>query len=114
MFGRRVASSCRIPATMYTRLRISSPQQASRMLPPLVFVNGLVSRSVSGGAGTFASLVAGSESVPSDLASPSNLVSLLGMTPQALLGVVNASPLLLRMMSDTMCTYSVLLPHKDL
>lgn len=82
------------------------------MLPPLVSINTQVGRSISGGASIFASLAAGSESVPSDLASPANLVSLLGMTPQALLGVVNASPILLRMMSDTMCTYSVLTPHR--
>lgn len=107
-----MASSCRIPANMYTRLGISSPQQANRMLPTLVSVNTLVSRSVCGGASTFAALAAGSESIPSDLASPANLVSLLGMTPQALLGVINASPLLLRMISDTMCTYSVLTPHR--
>ncbi|KPA82943.1 putative mitochondrial hypothetical protein [Leptomonas pyrrhocoris] len=113
MFGRRVASSCRIPASMYTRLRISSPRQANRMLPPLISVSTLVGRSVSGGANTFASLATGSESVPSDLASPSNLLSLLSMSPQALLGVINASPLLLRTISDTMCTYSVLVPHRN-
>ncbi|KPI89738.1 hypothetical protein ABL78_1118 [Leptomonas seymouri] len=113
MFGRRIASSCRIPANMYVRLRISSPQQANRMLPPLISINTVVSRHASGGAGIFVSLAAGSESLPSDLTSPSNLIWLLGMKPQALLGVINASPLLLRMISDTMCTYSVLLPHRN-
>ncbi|KAG5507108.1 hypothetical protein JKF63_05854 [Porcisia hertigi] len=111
MFGRRVASSCRIPANMYARLHISSPQQANRMLPPLVPIATTVCRSVSGGTGAFASLVAGSDVVPADLTSPANLLSLLGVAPQVLLGTMNANPLLLRMISDTMSTYSVILLH---
>lgn len=111
MFGRRVASSCRIPANMYARLGISSSQQAMRMLPPLVPITTAVSRSVSGGTGVFASLIAGNEVVPTDLTSPANILALLGVTPQVLLGAINANPLLLRMISDTMCTYSVLWKH---
>ncbi|CAJ1988276.1 conserved [Leishmania donovani] len=111
MFGRRVASCCCIPASMYARLHISSPQQASRMLPPLVPITTSICRSVSGGTGAFASLVAGSEAVPADLTSAGNLLSLLGVTPQVLLGAINANTLLLRIISDTMCTYSVILLH---
>lgn len=113
MFGRRVASSCGIPANMYTRLHISSAKQAKRMLPPLVPVTSLVSSSVSGGIGLFASFGVGGEVVPSDLSSPANILSLLGMTPRGLLTTINASPLLLRMLSDTMSTYSVILPHSS-
>ncbi|KAK7197937.1 hypothetical protein NESM_000748400 [Novymonas esmeraldas] len=109
MFSRRVASSCRIPASMYCRLHISSPQQASRMLPPLVPISSFICRSVSGGTGAFASVVAGGEFASADLSSPANLLSLLGATPQVLLGTLNANPLLLRMISDTMSTYSVIL-----
>ncbi|KAG5480957.1 hypothetical protein LSCM4_06528 [Leishmania orientalis] len=111
MFGRRVASCCGIPANMYARLHISSPQQANRMVRPLVPITTSMCRSVSGGTGAFASLVAGSEVVPADLTSPANLLSLIGVTPQVLLGTINANPLLLRMISDTMCTYSVILLH---
>ncbi|CAJ1022124.1 hypothetical protein, conserved [Leishmania lindenbergi] len=111
MFGRRVASSCRIPASMYARLHISSPQQANRMLPPLVPITTSIYRSVSGGTGALAFLGTGSEVVPANLTSPENLLSLLCVTPQALLGIINANTLLLRIVSDTMWTYSFTLLH---
>lgn len=78
------------------------------MLPPLMPVPSLVARSVSGGAGVLAAKLVGSGLLPSDLSSPGTLLEGLGLTPQALLNAINVSPLLLRMISDTMCTYSVI------
>lgn len=48
MFGRRVFGSTAIPRAMYTRLHISSPAQASRMLPMLVPLTPSISQSVGG------------------------------------------------------------------
>lgn len=48
MFGRRVFGSTAIPRAMYTRLHISSPAQASRMLPMLVPLTPSLSQSVGG------------------------------------------------------------------
>lgn len=48
MFGRRVFGSTAIPRAMYARLHISSPAQASRMLPMLVPLTPSLSQSVGG------------------------------------------------------------------
>ncbi|KPI83188.1 hypothetical protein ABL78_7788 [Leptomonas seymouri] len=48
MFGRRVFGSTAIPRAMYTRLHISSPAQASRMLPMLIPLSPSLSQSVGG------------------------------------------------------------------
>ncbi|KAG5502010.1 hypothetical protein JKF63_04281 [Porcisia hertigi] len=48
MIGRRVFGSTAIPRCMYTRLHISSPGQAARMLPMLVPLTPSLSQSVGG------------------------------------------------------------------
>ncbi|KPA74106.1 hypothetical protein ABB37_09395 [Leptomonas pyrrhocoris] len=48
MFGRRVFGSTAIPRAMYTRLHISSPAQATRMLPMLVPLTPSLSLSAGG------------------------------------------------------------------
>ncbi|XQJ27933.1 hypothetical protein NXY56_003939 [Leishmania guyanensis] len=48
MLGRRVFGSTAIPRFMYTRLHISSPAQAARMLPVLVPLTPSLSQSVGG------------------------------------------------------------------
>ncbi|EPY27268.1 hypothetical protein STCU_00473 [Strigomonas culicis] len=109
MFGRRVASSCGIPKTMYARLGINSAKQANRMLPPLVAIQPSIERIVSGNVLGLPSALSTCTLAPMDLAMPPNLLAALGITPQILLSAINANPLLLRMISDTMCTYSVIL-----
>lgn len=112
MFGRRVMSSCPIPPSMYARLGINSAQQANRVLPAMVPISSLLSRAALGSAG-IAALIGGNELVPADLLSPTNLLASLGISPTALLSTINMSPLMLRMISDTMCRYSVIIPHGD-
>ncbi|CBZ28053.1 conserved hypothetical protein [Leishmania mexicana MHOM/GT/2001/U1103] len=48
MLGRRVFCSTAIPRFMYTRLHISSPMQAARMLPVLVPLTPSLSNSIGG------------------------------------------------------------------
>ncbi|KAG5476531.1 hypothetical protein LSCM1_04245 [Leishmania martiniquensis] len=62
MFGRRVFGSTAIPRTMYVRLHISSPAQATRMLPALVPLTPSLSQSVGGMANALAQGTA--ESMP--------------------------------------------------
>lgn len=48
MFGRRVFGSGPIPRSMYARLRISTPAQASRLLPTLVPLSPALALSAGG------------------------------------------------------------------
>ncbi|EPY41461.1 hypothetical protein AGDE_02463 [Angomonas deanei] len=72
-------------------------------------------RSVSGCVGgLLVSSVSGLAVAPTDIAVPPNLLTALGISGQALLSILNMNPILIRMISDTMCTYSVILPTSSI
>ncbi|GET89596.1 hypothetical protein, conserved [Leishmania tarentolae] len=88
MLGRRVFGSTAIPRSMYTRLHISSPAQAARMLPVLVPLTPSLSTSIGG---MMTSVVQGSlESTPTlemGEQNPASLKSLLESISPLQLGV---------------------------
>lgn len=109
MFARRVPGSAAIPRAMFSKLHISSAAQANRMLPPLVVVSGMMGKSVNCGSGLFSTFLAGSDLVPADLEALPSMAAVLSAAPQLFFSCMPMNPVLLRMITDTMFTYSVIL-----
>ncbi|KAH9589038.1 hypothetical protein LSM04_000878 [Trypanosoma melophagium] len=107
MFGRRVASCCPIPTAMYGALHINSRRQAQRLVPPLVALSPRDTRLAGPGALPLRT----DECLPADVTAVPSLSALIGLPTQVLLSGFASNPLLIRIISDTMCTYSVLLLH---
>ncbi|RNF26767.1 uncharacterized protein Tco025E_01002 [Trypanosoma conorhini] len=107
MFSRRVSSCRPIPTAMFRALHISNRRQAQRLVPSLVTLSPRETRV----AGTDAFAVQTGVFLPADLAASPSLSALMGLPAQALLNGFVSNPILLRIISDTMCTYSVLLLH---
>ncbi|KAF8282293.1 hypothetical protein C4B63_157g168c [Trypanosoma cruzi] len=107
MFSRRVSSCCPIPMAMYRALHINNWRQAQRLVPPLVALSPRETRA----AGTDVFAVQTGAFLSADLAASPSLSALMGLPAQAWLNGFLANPILLRIISDTMCTYSVLLIH---
>nr|CCC52506.1 conserved hypothetical protein [Trypanosoma vivax Y486] len=112
MFGRRVVSCCPIPTSMYGALHISSKKQASRLVSPIISLLPSARR-VMGKCNTTGTCITG-ELLSTDILSASLLLAATGVPTQQLLVCIASNPLLLRLISDTMCTYSVLFPHKQM
>ncbi|RNF09193.1 hypothetical protein TraAM80_02338 [Trypanosoma rangeli] len=107
MFGRRVSSCCPIPTAMYRTLHINNRRQAQRLVAPFVALSPRETRV----AATDAFALQTGVFLPADLATSPSLSALMGLPAQALLNGFVTNPILLRIISDTMCTYSVLLLH---
>ncbi|CCD12921.1 hypothetical protein, unlikely [Trypanosoma congolense IL3000] len=107
MFGRRVVSCCPIPKSMYSVLHINTKRQASRLVPPLVPLTPSI-KCVAGTCMTTMGLTVGESSLM-DLTSNSLCLSVAGPTSQFFMSGFSSNPILMRVISDTMCTYSVLL-----
>ncbi|EAN78965.1 uncharacterized protein TEOVI_000031900 [Trypanosoma equiperdum] len=107
MFSRRVASCCPIPTAMYGALHINTKRQASRLVSPLVPVAPSL-KHVAGASVTVTGVVLGELSTVS-LASNVSLLSLVGPLSQLFMNGFASNPVFMRVISDTMHTYSVLL-----
>lgn len=115
MFNRRIVGSGCIPRCMYTRLRVCSAAQAMRMLPPLISLHSsrLRHRCGESGQSSLGQFFTSTElACVADGTALNSVLFSLSVTPCSINGLLNTRPLLLRMLSDTMCTYSMIVTQK--